>query len=75
MRPPKAGVATSTRSRVTGVGEVLTEDAARVSEEPQELRPVPVRTLDDRWPDRFAAVMYTFAAFSVAVSWISGMPF
>ncbi len=32
---------------------------------------MPARTLDDRWPDRFAAVMYTFAAFSVAVSCVS----
>jgi lysyl-tRNA synthetase class 2 len=42
-----------------------------VSVEPQGLRPVPVRTLDDRWPDRFAAVMYAFAAFTVAVSCVS----
>ena len=71
MRPGKRGVATTNQSRVSLVGEVLTEDAARVSEEPRELRPVPMRTLDDRWPDRFAAVMYAFAAFSVVVSCVS----
>jgi lysyl-tRNA synthetase class 2 len=31
-------------------------------------RTVPSRTLDDRWPDRFAAVMYAFAAFTVVAS-------
>ena len=53
------------------VDETRREDAAKVSEERQELRPVPARTLDDRWPDRFAAVMYAFAAFTVAVSCVS----
>ena len=30
--------------------------------------PGPARSLDDRWPDRFAAVMYGFAFFTVVVS-------
>ena len=42
-----------------------------MTEQPQEARPVPARTLDDRWPDRFAAVMYAFAAFTVVVSCVS----
>lgn len=28
----------------------------------------PTKTLDDRWPDRFAAVMYGFAVFTLVVS-------
>ncbi len=31
-------------------------------------RSAPARSLDDRWPDRFAAVMYGFALFTLVVS-------
>ena len=53
-------------------GEVRAEEAAR--REPRSAhgqRPAPTRTLDDRWPDRFAAVMYAFAAFTVVVSCVA----
>ena len=47
--------------------EARPEDAASVTEQAVP-RTVPSRALDDRWPDRFAAVMYFFAAFTVVVS-------
>jgi lysyl-tRNA synthetase class 2 len=53
---------------VSVVHDARTEDAASVTDERAVPRPVPSRALDDRWPDRFAAVMYLFAVFTVVVS-------
>ena len=48
--------------------QARTEDAASVTVEGAASRAVPNRALDDRWPDRFAAVMYSFAVFTIVVS-------